>query len=262
MTPENLPQKPAQCGARSAPRWPVRPVTSAQTFHDKQRGGIISSLIALLFLVVFCSALYLARRPLLRLAGESWIVDESLDRADAIIVLSDDNFYADRVTRAAELMREGKAPVVVASGRRLRPYAGIAELMQHDLIERGVSKEKIIAFPQDADNTREEAEALRNLVLEKKWSSVLIVTSNYHTRRARYIFRHVFPQGVALAVVSARDGDFDPQQWWEKRKSFKELTREVAGMLVAMWELRHTSAASSVSQSVVALLVPKPLSVV
>ena len=262
MTLENPPQTTAKPDARAKPRTPTRSFFSVQTFHDKQRGGIITSLIALLFLVVFCSALYLARRPLLRLAGESWIVDESLDHADAIIVLSDDNFYADRVTRAAELMREGKAPVVVASGRRLRPYAGIAELMQHDLIERGVAKENIVSFPQDADNTLEEAEALRTLVLEKKWTSVLLVTSNYHTRRARYIFRHVFPQGVALAVVSARDGDFDPQQWWKKRKSFKELTREVTGLFVAMWELRHASAAPSVSQSVVALRVPKPLQVV
>jgi uncharacterized SAM-binding protein YcdF (DUF218 family) len=262
MIPETPRVRVAKPVASEMSRLPLQPRTPSRIFRYKQRGGIITSLIALLFLLVFCSALYLARRPLLRFAGESWIVDESLDHADAIIVLSDDNFYADRVTRAAELMREGKAPVVVASGRRLRPYAGIAELMQHDLIERGVAKEKIISFPQDADNTREEAEALKNLVLEKKWTSVLIVTSNYHTRRARYIFRHVFPRGVALAVVSARDGDFDPQQWWEKRKSFKELTREVAGLIVAMWELRHSAETASASQSVVALRVPKPLRVV
>jgi uncharacterized SAM-binding protein YcdF (DUF218 family) len=252
MSPENLSPSPVKPAQRSIP-------PSARAFRNSQRGGIFSALISLLFLVVLCSALYFARRPLLRFAGESWVVDESMDHADAIIVLSDDNFYADRVTRAAELMREGKSPVVVASGRKLRPYAGIAELMQHDLIERGVPKEKIISFPQDADNTREEAEALRNLVIEKKWTRIIVVTSNYQTRRARYIFRRVFPRGVALAVVSARDGDFDPEQWWTKRKSFKELTKELAGMFVAIWELRHNPEATSVSQSVVALAVLKPL---
>jgi hypothetical protein len=131
---------------------------------NREHGGIVSTLIALLFLAVLCGAIYLVRDPILRFAGESWIVNESMDHADAIIVLSDDNFYADRVTRAAGLIREGQAPVVVASGRRLRPYAGIAELMQHDLIERGVAKENIIVFPQDADNTREEAQALLPLV--------------------------------------------------------------------------------------------------
>jgi uncharacterized SAM-binding protein YcdF (DUF218 family) len=218
------------------------PFSKRRSARDAQAGGILSTLIALLFLVALCGAIYVARRPILSFIGESWIVNESMDHADAIIVLSDDNFYADRVTRAAELMREGKAPVVVASGRRLRPYAGIAELMQHDLIERGVPKEKIIVFPQDADDTRDEALALLPLVRQKNWHSIMIVTSNYHTRRARYIFRHIFPQDVELAVVSAHDGDFDPEEWWQRRTSLEELTREMAAMPVAMWELRHAGA--------------------
>jgi uncharacterized SAM-binding protein YcdF (DUF218 family) len=237
-----------------------------RNLSPRERGGIISTLIGLLFLVVLCAAVYLARRPILRFAGQSWIVDETLEHADAIIVLSDDNFYADRVTRAAELMRDGKASLVVASGRRLRPYAGIAELMQHDLIERGVAKDKILVFPHDADSTRDEAEALANFVTEKKWTTVLLVTSNYHTRRARYVFRKIFPGNVQLAVVSARDGDFDPQQWWEKRKSLKYFTREFLGMIVALWELRDYGSAAphgknetkSPSQSVVGVAVLKP----
>lgn len=206
-----------------------------------ERGGIVVNLIILLCFVVFCAVLYLVRGPILRFVAESWIVEDPLGKADALVVLSDDNFYADRATRAAELLREGKAPLIVASGRRLRPNAGIAELMEHDLIERGVPKDKIVRLPQDADSTKEEAEALLKFAKEKKWRSVIVVTSNYHTRRARYIFRRVFPQGIEVRVASARDGDFDPQHWWEKRKSTKELTREFAGMLVAVWETHGKS---------------------
>ena len=205
--------------------------------NGAQRGGILFNLIILLCFVVFCAVLYLARGPILRFTAEAWIIEDPLGKADALIVLSDDNFYADRATRAAELFREGKAPLIVASGRRLRPNAGIAELMEHDLIERGVPKEKIVRLPQDADSTREEAEAVLRLVKERKWHSVILVTSNYHTRRARYIFRRVFPQGIEVSVASARDGDFDPQHWWEKRKSTKELTGEFTGMVVALWEM-------------------------
>jgi uncharacterized SAM-binding protein YcdF (DUF218 family) len=219
-------------------------------------------LIILLFFVIFCTVLYLARRPILRFTAESWIIEDPLDKADAIIVLGDDNFYADRATRGAELFREGKAPVMVASGRRLRPNAGIAELMEHDLVERGVPKEKILRFVQDADSTKEEAEALRKLVTGKKWRSVIVVTSNYHTRRARYIFRRVFPQGIEIRVASARDGDFDPEHWWEKRKSIKELMREFAGMAVAIWELRQGGETDETSQSVVGLRALNPQSVV
>jgi uncharacterized SAM-binding protein YcdF (DUF218 family) len=227
-----------------------------------ERGGILVNLIILLCFVVFCAVLYLARRPILRFAAESWIVEDAAGKADALIVLSDDNFYADRATRAAELFREGKASLVVASGRRLRPNAGIAELMEHDLIERGVPKDKIVRLAHDADNTREEAEAVARLAKERRWHSVIVVTSNYHTRRARYIFRRVFPQDIETSMASARDGDFDPQHWWEKRKSIKELTQEFAGMVVAMWELRGRSETRETSQSVVGLRGPIPQLVV
>ena len=207
----------------------------------RQRGGILGSLAGLLFIIVFCAVIYLARRPILRFAGESWVVEDPLERADAILVLSDDNFFADRATRASELFRQKLAPLIVASGRRLRPNAGIAELMEHDLVERGAPREDIIRFPQDADNTREEAMALAALVTEHHWHSVIVVTSNYHTRRSRYIFEHVFPESVSVRVASARDGDFDADHWWENRKSLKIFTRELAGMVVAIWELRGDS---------------------
>jgi uncharacterized SAM-binding protein YcdF (DUF218 family) len=211
---------------------------SLQRGYPAQSGGIIFSLLSLLFAIVFGVTVYLVRHPLLRFVGETWIVEDTLEPSDAIIVLSDDNFYADRATRAAQVYRQGVAPLVVASGRKLRPYAGVAELMEHDLVERGVPKEKVIRVSHDAENTREEAQVLAGLARERKWRSVIVVTSNYHTRRARYIFAHVFPQGTAIRVTGARDGDFEPERWWEKRISVKELAGEVGGMIVAMWELR------------------------
>jgi uncharacterized SAM-binding protein YcdF (DUF218 family) len=224
-----------------------------------ERGGILVNLIVVISFLFFCAVLYLVRHPLMRFAAEWWIVEDSLDKADAILVLSDDNFYADRATRGAELFREGKEGVVVASGRRLRPNAGIAELMEHDLIERGVPRERILRVAHDADSTKEEAEALAVVAAQRKWRNVIVVTSNYHTRRARYIFRHVFPQVVGVRVASARDGDFDPERWWEKRKSVKLLVREFAGMVVAMWELHGRQGKAAASQSVVELIEPNPL---
>jgi len=220
---------------------------------QSERGGILIKMIVLLFLMTFFLALYFVRHPIFRFMAESWVVEDPLDKADALIVLSDDNFYADRATRAAELFREGKAPLVVASGRRLRPSAGVAELMEHDLVERGVPKGKILRFALDGDSTRDEAEALAKLAKTKKWHSAIIVTSNYHTRRARYIFRHVFPQGMETRVASARDGDFDPENWWEKRKSAKVFMREIVGMAETIWEFRYGTGSSTTTQGIVEL---------
>jgi len=232
--------------------------------HSRTRelGRIFLNLLILLFFLLFCFVLYLVRRPIFRFTAESWIVEDPLDKADALIVLGDDNFYADRATRAVQLFREGKAPVIVASGRRLRPNAGVSELIEHDLVERGVPKDRIVRFTHDGDSTLDDAEALKKLVTQKKWHSVIVVTSNYHTRRARYIFRRVFPQGMQTNVASARDGDFDPEHWWEKRKSIKELTKEFAGMLVTLWEMRGGSETNETTQSVVELRALNPQLVV
>ena len=223
----------------------------ANANRKRERGGIFVNLVALLFLAVFCFALYLVRHPLMRWAANAWVVEDSFEKADALVVLSDDNFFADRATRAAELFRQAKAPVVVASGRRLRPNAGIAELMEHDLIERGVPKDRIVRVPHDADSTSEEAEALLKFSQKKNWRTLIIVTSNYHTRRARYIFRKIFPHSVQIWVASARDAGFEPEQWWTKRESSKKLTREWLAMVIAWWELRGRHGTEAVPQAVV-----------
>jgi len=227
--------------------------------RPSETGGMLIKLIASLFLVTFCMGLYFVRHPIFRFAAQSWVIEDPLEKSDVLIVLSDDNFYADRATRAAELFREGKAPLVVASGRRMRPSAGIAELMEHDLVERGVPKEKILRFAQDGDSTRDEAAALAKLAKTKKWHKAIVVTSNYDTRRARYIFRHIFPQDIEILVASARDGDFDPQNWWEKRKSTKLFIREIAGMMITIWELGFRTE-SPTKQGIVGLRALNPLS--
>ena len=233
-----------------------------QRGDPSQRGGVVSSLIALVAAIFLLAVLYLARHPIFRLVGEGWVVEDTLDRSDAIFVLSDDNFYADRATRASQVYRQGLAPIVVASGRRLRPYAGVAELIEHDLIERGVPKDKILRVAHDADNTREEAITLAQVAKQKKWRSIIVVTSNFHTRRARYIFSHVFPKDTKVRITGARDGDFDPERWWEKRISVKDLSREIAGMIVAIWEQHTGPAVTDKSQLIVAPLVGSTLLVV
>jgi uncharacterized SAM-binding protein YcdF (DUF218 family) len=204
--------------------------------HRGEHGGAMANLIALLFVVALCVLVYFARHPIMRFVAESWVVDDPVTHADAIVVVGDDNFYADRATHAAELFRQDVAPEVVASGRMLRPNAGISELMEHDLVERGVPKDKIMRFTHGADSTREEAEAVEKLAAQHHWKRLVIVTSNYHARRTRYIYQKVFPAGIVVSVASAKDGDFDPERWWEKRKSIKLFVQELAGMPEAIWE--------------------------
>jgi uncharacterized SAM-binding protein YcdF (DUF218 family) len=206
-----------------------------------ERGGIIFQLLGMLVFLAFLAFLYVLRHPLMRLAGEFWVVNESAIQADVIIVLGDDNYEGDRAARAAELYRAGLAPQIVASGRFLRPYAGVAEMIERDLESHGVPARSIVKFPQRATNTREEAEALSGLVASRGWKRILLVTSNYHARRARFIFSRVFPPSVTVRACGAHDSDFDPLRWWETRLGQKIFLNEVLGYFAARWELRHKS---------------------
>jgi uncharacterized SAM-binding protein YcdF (DUF218 family) len=203
-----------------------------------QRGGIIFRLLALMTLCLFAGIIYLARHPLMQLAASSWIVQDRVTPADVIIVIGDDNFSADRATETASLYKAKWAPLVVASGRMLRSYASLADIMAKDLESQGVPASSVVLFSHRAADTREEAEALRVLVVQKGWRRILLVTSNYHTRRARYIFRKVLPEKVSLAVVGAADSQFNPSNWWESRQARKAFFLETVGYLEAMWELR------------------------
>jgi uncharacterized SAM-binding protein YcdF (DUF218 family) len=211
-----------------------------------QRGGIVSKLLVLLMTLAAVAAIYSLRRPVLRAAGHFWVVNEAPDAADAIIILGDDNYLAERASRAAELYHAGWAPRVIASGRYLRPYASIAELMEKDLRDRGVPAEAIARFPHRAANTREEAFELRGLLRQHGWHRVLVVTSNFHTRRARYIFRRALPADIGIRIVAARDSGYDADAWWESRAGVRFFFHESVAFCLAVWEMRQAASLTPV----------------
>jgi uncharacterized SAM-binding protein YcdF (DUF218 family) len=208
----------------------------------REHGGIFFRVLFLLFFFGFLAVLYAARHPLLRFAGQFWVVDEPAAQSDALIVLGDDNYAADRAFHAAELYREGVTPVVVASGRMLRQNVSMADVMEHDLKSFGVPASSIVKLAHRAQNTREEAVEAARLIQARGWKRVLVVTSNYHARRARFIYERVLPSGVGLRVSGARDSEFDPSRWWQTRQGQKLFMSELAGYLVARWELRSRPA--------------------
>ena len=221
--------------------------------RDSQRGGIFFSFLLLLCFLLFLFVVYLVRHPLLRLAGGFWVVDDGPSASDAIVLLGDDNYNSDRAARASEILRAGWAPRIIASGRYLRPYASIAELEERDLTIRGIPASAIVRFAHHAENTREETAAIGQLISSHGWKRIILVTSNYHTRRSRYIAERTFPQGTTLRVVAARDSEYDPDNWWRTRAGVKIFAHEFVGMIVALWELRHSDAQTSDSSSLLSL---------
>ena len=205
------------------------------------RGGIVWKFLVLLALLFMMAVAYLLRAPLLATTASLLVVDEKLSPADAIIVLGDDNYAGDRARHAAKLYRERWAPRVVASGRYIRPYASVADLIRRDLLANGVADEHIVMAGSHANSTRSEAFEMRRVIREQRWRRVIVVTSNYHTRRARYIFSRALDADTQLLVSSAPDSDFDLRSWWQSRGSLKMFLRETMAWPVAIWEMSGNS---------------------
>jgi uncharacterized SAM-binding protein YcdF (DUF218 family) len=203
-----------------------------------ERGGIFFRLLFFLFFLMLLGVLYLVRQPILRLAGGFLIVDDEPRASDVIVVLGDD-YDSSAAARAAELFKTGWAPRIVASGKYLRPYATEAELVLHDLNDRGVPATAIVRYPYREADTREVARGLAAFLGSNGWKKILVVTANYRTRRVRYVLERTLAEGSVLRMVAARNPDYDPNNWWGHRTSTKNFFRETMGFFVALWEMRR-----------------------
>jgi uncharacterized SAM-binding protein YcdF (DUF218 family) len=72
-------------------------------------------------------------------------------------------------------------------------------------------------------STAEEAEAALGCVREHPWHSIAVVTSDYHTRRARILWRRAIKRHdptIRLSIEGASDPEFQ-EPWWRHRQSAK-----------------------------------------
>jgi len=156
-------------------------------------------------------------------------------QADIVVVLAGGS-HGERVIRAAELVEKGYAPKVLVNGSR--QFYGIDESRAAtDLaVSRGVRPEVLEPFALEATSTLEELLALEPELLRRGASQALVVTSNFHTRRARSIFRRFGSGEVEYAFVAAPWPDFDPDNWWKSRAGRKLVLLEYLKTVNSLFE--------------------------
>src|SRR5262249_36246849 len=124
--------------------------------------------------------------------GASFLRVNQPEHSDVILVLGggmDDSRY----WRGVELMKQGYADKIVldaeAGGEK---YGKSNADLARDFLER-IHAQNTTVCPVYADSTYGETEDAARCLASMKVSSVLIVTSDYHTRRAFSIFKARLP---------------------------------------------------------------------
>ena len=106
----------------------------------------------------------------------------------------------DRIIAALEIIRLGKAPVLVCGGSGVK-VDGVekveADLFKQALTERRVPVPEIISLGH-CEDTRDEAVRTRTIAKQRGWRRVLLVTSASHLPRATATFRAL---GVEVVPV-------------------------------------------------------------
>jgi uncharacterized SAM-binding protein YcdF (DUF218 family) len=156
--------------------------------------------------------------------GAFLVEDEKPFRADLVVVLAGDP-YGRRILKAAELVKNGFASAVLVSGA-----PGFYDLHESDLaipfaIRRGYPTAWFIPFPHAGHSTEEEARAMLPELRKRSVRRVVVVTSDYHTRRALHTLRACWPE-IEIRMVAASDEFFSPQGWWHTREGRKTFFLE------------------------------------
>ncbi len=183
-------------------------------------------------IVILLAAAIVCSHPIwLRWAGAALVRNEPPMPADVAVVLAG-GWRGNRILRAAELVRQGWAPRVLVSGTQYygwsEPDAAIDFAVRH-----GYPRDWFVALPHGAQSTEEEARIVTDRLRAMGVKRVLLVTSDYHTRRAAGCFRQVAPE-LELRAIAAADPDF-PERWWQSRQGRKTFLLEWLKML--SWRL-------------------------
>jgi uncharacterized SAM-binding protein YcdF (DUF218 family) len=189
---------------------------------------------SLLVLAITSCLFLLNYRIVLCAAGNYLVENSSPEKADAILVLAGDQ-RGNRIKRAAELVAQGYAPVALVSGPMEMYGVNEANLAIQYAIRNGAAASYFEPVVIHAFSTMEEAHAIVPEIRARAIHKLLLVTSNYHSRRAASIFRTVLGAGVEVRSIAAYDPYFRPEDWWQNREGqktvFYEYSKTVAGWL-------------------------------
>lgn len=180
-------------------------------------------------LVLFLGLAFLTSRWWLPSVGRFLVRADAPAKAPVAVVLAGDN-HGLRMLRGAKLQRDGLVEKVLVSG-----VPGIYGLYESDLavrfaVARGYPEAGLEALHLDYKSTQEEAHVIVTELKRRGIRNVLVVTSDYHTRRAGWIWRHTAPW-MEIRMIEAEDKYFRRDHWWVDRESGKRVFDECAKLI-------------------------------
>lgn len=167
----------------------------------------------------------------------SFLIVNQPKPADVIVVLAGETDR--RPARGLQLLDAKDAPrMLLDVPDRAKIYDATMLDIAHAYVQALPEREQIDICPILGLSTKAESHDVLRCLEHKGVRSILVVTSDFHTRRARDIFQHEL-QGYDISVAAA----YDPRQygasWWTHRQwakiNFDEWLRLVWWEAIDRW---------------------------
>ena len=193
---------------------------------------ITLSIVAALLIIVAVT-----HRLWLEAIARFLIVDDELSPADAIVVLGGGG--KERIEHGVKLYNSGYAARIIMTGM-VHNLPGVtttwAGFAMQEAVALGVPEDVIIPEEQAID-TDENAEYVKEIMVDRGLKSAIVVSSPYHMRRARAIFRKVFKDqaGISLQFSSVEDSSFQVQGWWKRKRDRSRVIWEYRRLFLRLF---------------------------
>lgn len=172
--------------------------------------------------------------------GTSTTADGSSQSADLIYLFN--GKVAVRARAAATLYHQGVAPrialAVTAAKSPKYPTYTFSELIVEVMVGyHGVPREAIdlIPYPGGVANTRDEAQVLNRYLERYPARRIVVVTTDYHTRRVSRVLQQELNPGPDIRIAAVRDDNgIDCGTWWKTGADWVTCGSETAKLALTL----------------------------
>ena len=170
--------------------------------------------------------------------GQWLVVNDEVKESDVILVLMGSVY--DRILEAVDLYQESYSDKIILINsyiaakdiiidRGLQVY-GNTLLSKMAAVDMGIPEEDIIVLDGNSRSTQDEAITFREYIKKnEEIDSVIIVTTKFHSRRAKQIFIKALSnlnREIEICVRSSKYDMSNVNQWWRNREDFEWVVFE------------------------------------
>lgn len=182
--------------------------------------------------VMLASIAWQTRERWLSGAAQAWVVNDPVERADAVMVLGGGAQF--RSFEAARMYREGLASKVLFPGLKPGPaetnkvISSETELIGLVLKHERIPLNDCEQIGGNITSTRDEVTALRAWADRDRATVIIVPTDPFHTRRLKSLTRSIFAGSpTRVLVIAMEPPGYRWQEWWRDEHGFLAFQNEL-----------------------------------